>query len=92
MVTDMEIARIETAAMGKITYKVVKNIEMGVDVYGVRIESNLFDRPEEATVQSVTVSEEKINRLLDLCIEHTVLPSTLQDVVEDFIIADEITL
>jgi hypothetical protein len=92
MITDMVTTRVETAAMGKITYKIVKNIEMGVDVYGITIESNLFDRAEEAIVQSVTVSEEKINRLFDLCIEHTVLPSTLQDVVEDFIIADEITL
>ncbi|MDR0943984.1 MAG: DUF6514 family protein [Ruminococcus sp.] len=89
MVVDMEIVRSERAAMGKIEYKVVKNIEMGVDVYGIKIESNLFDRPEEATVSSVTVSPEKINRLFDLCIEHTVLPSTLQDIVEDFIISDE---
>lgn len=87
----MEITREETAAMGKITYKAVKSFEMGVDVYGIKIESTLFDRPEEHIVLNVTVSEEKINRLMDLCIEHTVLPSTLQDVVEDFIISEEIT-
>jgi hypothetical protein len=91
MIIDMEITRSETAAMGRITYEVVKSFEMGVDIFGLKIKSNLFDRPEEHIVSNITVSEEKINRLLNLCVEHTVLPSTLQDVVEDFIISDEIT-
>jgi hypothetical protein len=65
-------------------------LEQGIIVYGIKIESCLFGISEEKLVTDITVDLHTIDRLYNLCIEHVVLPSTLQDVCEDFIVSEAI--
>jgi hypothetical protein len=89
MVINMEIIRSHTLAQGRLTYQMFKSMETGIAVYGMKILSTLFEKTEEHVVSDITVDAVAANRLFDLCVEHSVLPSSLQDIVEDFIISDE---
>lgn len=88
MMIKMEIVKTATLAGGRLVYQTFKNMQSGITVYGIKISSTLFSAPEEHIVSDVTVNPDTINILFDLCVENAVLPSTLQDIVEDFIICD----
>jgi hypothetical protein len=90
MVIKMEIIKAATLAQNRLTYQIVKSVESGIAVYGIKIVSTLFDSTEEHLVSDVTVDRGTIDRLFDLCVEHAVLPSSLQDICEDFIVAEAI--
>jgi hypothetical protein len=92
MVMDMEITKQATLAGGRLIYRTFKTFEHGITVFGISVTSNLFETPEEDIISDVTVSEATIDRLFDLCVEHSVLPSSLRDIVEDFIISEEVTV
>jgi hypothetical protein len=88
MVVEMEIIRSESYAQGRLTYEIVKTFEMGVPTFGIKIVSDLFGRREEHFVTNITLEESVITALYELCTKNTVLPSTLREIVEDFIISD----
>jgi hypothetical protein len=90
MVIKMEIIKAAALAQKRLTYQIVKTNETGITVYGIKIVSTLFDITEEHLVTDVTVDFDTITRLFNLCVEHAVLPSTLQDICEDFIVAEAI--
>jgi hypothetical protein len=91
MVIKMEIIESVTTAQGKLTYQLIKSVRMGLSVYGIKITNDLFAHSEECLVSDVTCDEKAGRRLLNLCIENTVLPVTLQNICEDFIISDELS-
>jgi hypothetical protein len=86
----MEVMLSQNLAQGRLTYQTLKTDELGVKVFGIKIISRLFDSLEEEIVTNVTVDEGEINKLFDLCVRNVVLPSTLRDIVEDFIIRDDV--
>jgi len=51
--------------------------------YGVRIDC---DNGETASVRGITLSQSRIQVLMDMVLRNTVTPSTLRDVVEDWIL------
>jgi hypothetical protein len=91
MVMNSEIIRTESIAQGKLTYEIIKTVETGIPVYGIRIASKLFDKTEENLVTNITVNIKTAETLFNLCIANTVLPSSLLDITEDFIISDEMS-
>jgi hypothetical protein len=90
MLLKMEIVKEATLAQHRLSYQAVKTYEMGIAVYGMKIVSDLFGHREECLVSDVTVDIDAINRLFDLCVEHSVLPSTLVDICEDFVVAEAV--
>ncbi|MDR0903666.1 MAG: DUF6514 family protein [Ruminococcus sp.] len=88
MVVEMEIIRSESYAQGRLTYEIVKTFEMGVPVFGMKIVSNLFGKREEHLVSNITLDESTITTLFETCTKNIVLPSSLREIVEDFIISD----
>jgi hypothetical protein len=88
MVIKMEIVSTLTAAQGKLTYQIIKSVHMGVTVYGIKVINELFNKTEECLVSDVTCDKDAADRLLSLCAENAVLPITLQNVCEDFIVTD----
>ncbi|MDR0947797.1 MAG: DUF6514 family protein [Ruminococcus sp.] len=88
MVFKMEIVKTTTAAQGKLSYQLIKSVHMGVTVYGIKVINDLFNKTEECLVSDVTCEESAALKLLDLCADNAVLPITLQNVCEDFIVSD----
>ena len=74
----------------KLVYRLIKNtksIDGQVnDVYGIEVESSLFSDKEIARVEDVTTKIDLAKELFEIIVDNAVLPSSLKDIVEDFIV------
>lgn len=74
----------------KLVYRLIKNtksIDGQVnDVYGIEVESSLFDNLEIARVEDVTTKLDFAQELLEIIADNAVLPTSLKDIIEDFIV------
>lgn len=74
----------------KLKYRLIKNtrsIDGQVnDVYGIEVESSLFDNLEIARVEDVTTKLEFAQELLETIADNAVLPTSLKEIIEDFIV------
>lgn len=53
--------------------------------YGVQITSVREDQPDIRAIPNITTSTQRIDELMELLVKHVVTPTTLQDVVEDWL-------
>lgn len=81
-----EIVREISIAENKLTYRITSELNLcGVKLYGVETTSSLFGKNETASVNDVSSEYEFTERLLELLADNTVLPSTLQETVEEYV-------
>ncbi|MDR0930934.1 MAG: DUF6514 family protein [Clostridiales bacterium] len=84
----------------RLEYFILKtNVEvdgMNVTVYGLEVVKKQMDREvlhtETKTIKNITVSYKQIEQIAELMAMHLVTPITLQDVVEDIIVEQNISL
>lgn len=83
---------IDKIAVGnsKLVYTLIKNtitIDGQInDVYGIEAECSLFGNKESARVQDVTTNLDLAKEIFDIIADNAVLPVSLKDIIEDFIV------
>lgn len=80
------VKRIETAK-GKLIYVIFSTTVNGKIEYGIQVTSKIFESTEIASVSRITSDLEFAEKLLALLADNLVLPSTLSEVVEDYVAA-----
>lgn len=80
------VKRIETAK-GKVIYVIFSTTVNGKIEYGIQVTSKIFESTEIASVSRITSDLEFAEKLLALLADNLVLPSTLSEVVEDYVAA-----
>ena len=81
------INTIETAN-GKLLYTLFSEEAEGTERYGITAMSKIFGDEESATVKDITSDIVSAERLACLLADNIVLPSTLSEVVEEYIAAE----
>lgn len=81
IITKVEVAR------GKITYTLFCEAVRGTSSYGITVRSEIFGDVEESTVKDISSEKDFSQKLLFLLADNLVLPSTLDEVVEEYIAA-----
>lgn len=83
----MKIIEKVEAAKNKVTYTLFsESADSGV-TYGISVRSELFGEPEEASVKDITSEHSFAEKLLFTLADNLVLPSTLDEIVEEYIAA-----
>jgi len=80
------ISKVETAR-GRVTYTLFSEPINNTAMYGIDVSSKLFGSPETASVRDITADCAFAEKLLYLLADNLVLPSTLGEVVEEYISA-----
>ncbi len=75
------------AARGKITYTLFCDAAGGTSSYGITVRSEIFGDVEESTVKDISSEKDFSQKLLFVLADNLVLPSTLDEVVEEYIAA-----
>lgn len=84
----MNIVTTVEAARGKIRYILFRDsTESGMYSYGITVSSEIFGDAEESTVKDISSEKEFTLKLLFLLADNLVLPSTLDEVVEEYLAA-----
>lgn len=81
------INTIETAK-GKLLYTLFSEESDGTERYGITAMSKIFGDEETATVRDITTDHISAEKLAVLLADNLVLPSTLSEVVEEYIAAE----
>lgn len=82
------VTRAETAK-GKVVYTLFSepSADSEKDTYGITVRSELFGEPEEASVKDITTRREQAEKLLFVLADNLVLPSTLGEIIEEYVSA-----
>lgn len=85
----MNIVTKTETAKGKVVYTLFSepSADPEKDTYGIAVRSELFGEPEEAAVKDITTQRESAEKLLFTLADNLVLPSTLGEVVEEYVSA-----
>ncbi len=86
----MNIVTKAETAKGKVVYTLFREPSANSenkDTYGIAVRSELFGEPEEASVKDITTQREPAEKLLFTLADNLVLPSTLGEVVEEYVSA-----
>lgn len=85
----MNIVTKAETAKGKVVYTLFSepSADAEKDTYGIAVRSELFGEPEEASVKDITTQREPAEKLLFTLADNLVLPSTLGEVVEEYVSA-----
>lgn len=75
-------------ARGKLRYTLFSEEIQGGERYGITIMSKIFGDEESATVRDITSKHSFADRLAFILADNLVLPSTLSEVVEEYIAAE----
>lgn len=75
------------AAKGKLVYTLFSEEQNGSEVYGITVVSSIFGDEETATVRDMTSELPFAERLIAVLADNVVLPSTLKEVVEEYVTA-----
>lgn len=85
-----EIVNELSVGNSKLVYRLIKNtksIDGEVnDVYGIEVECSLFGSREISRVEDVTTKLDLATELFEVIADNAVLPSSLKDIIEDFIV------
>ncbi len=81
---------VETAK-GKLTYTVFSEETDGSEHYGIAVSSGIFGETETAAVHDITTDIGFAEELVFLLADNLVLPSTLSEVVQEYI-AEKFTI
>ncbi|MDE5577892.1 MAG: hypothetical protein K2J11_10950 [Oscillospiraceae bacterium] len=80
------ITKVETAR-GRAAYVLFSETTDSGEKYGITVRSELFKAPEEATVRDITSEREFAEKLLFVLADNLVLPSTADEVIEEYVAA-----
>ncbi len=80
------ITQIETAR-GKVVYELFSETTESTVRYGIKVRSDLFGETEEAVVKDITSELDFARKLLFMLADNLVLPSTADEVIEEFLAA-----
>lgn len=80
------ITKVETAR-GRAEYVLFSETTDSGEKYGITVRSELFKAPEEATVRDITSEREFAEKLLFVLADNLVLPSTADEVIEEYVAA-----
>ncbi len=80
------ISTVETAN-GKLVYTLFSEPAEDSERYGITVLSRIFGDTETATVRDITADCGSAEKLMFLLADNTVLPSTLSEVVEEYVSA-----
>lgn len=72
-------------AKGKLTYTVFSEERDGSERYGIAVSSGIFGETETASVHDITTDISFAEGLASLLADNLVLPSTLSEVVEEYL-------
>lgn len=75
------------AARGRVVYALFSETTNGKTRYGITVRSELFRIAEEAVVKDISSEREFAERLLFILADSLVLPSTADEVIEEYIAA-----
>ncbi len=79
------IATIETAR-GRLCYTLFSTSNNGSEHYGITVKSTLFDN-ETSAVEDISTDIDFVRRLMNILADNTVLPSTFNEIVEEYVAA-----
>lgn len=80
------ITKVETAR-GRVVYTLFSEKSDDGERYGITVRSELFRNAEEAVVKDISSEREFAERLLFTLADNLVLPSTADEVIEEYIAA-----
>ena len=80
------ITKVETAR-GRVVYTLFSEKSDVGERYGIAVRSELFRNAEEAVVKDISSEREFAERLLFTLADNLVLPSTADEVIEEYIAA-----
>ncbi|MBD5139331.1 MAG: hypothetical protein K2N60_10730 [Oscillospiraceae bacterium] len=80
------ITKVETAR-GRVVYTLFSEKSDVGERYGITVRSELFRNAEEAVVKDISSEREFAERLLFTLADNLVLPSTADEVIEEYIAA-----
>ena len=80
------ITKVETAR-GRVVYTLFSEKSDVGERYGITVRSELFRNTEEAVVKDISSEREFAERLLFTLADNLVLPSTADEVIEEYIAA-----
>lgn len=80
------ITQVETAR-GKVVYALFSETKDGTLRYGIKVRSELFRTADEASVEDITSEFSFAERLLFMLADNLVLPSTVDEVIEEYLAA-----
>ncbi|MCX4255367.1 MAG: DUF6514 family protein [Oscillospiraceae bacterium] len=80
------ITQTETAR-GKVVYELFSETTESTVRYGIKVRSDLFGETEEAVVKDITSELDFARKLLFMLADNLVLPSTADEVIEEFLAA-----
>ena len=72
-------------AQGRITYYLTETNIDGEQTYGIKVATTLFGGLETEHIKNITSNYDYTEELFYLLADNTVLPSTLREVVEEYI-------
>lgn len=75
------------AARGKVVYALFSETKDGTLRYGIKVRSELFRAAEETSVKDITSELGFAERLLFTLADNLVLPSTADEVIEEYLAA-----
>lgn len=75
------------AARGRVVYALFSETKDGTERYGITVRSELFRVAEEAAVRDITSEYDFAERLLFILADNLVLPSTADEVIEEYLAA-----
>lgn len=80
------ITKVETAR-GRVVYTLFSEKSGAGERYGITVRSELFRNAEEAVVKDISSEREFAEKLLFTLADNLVLPSTADEVIEEYIAA-----
>ncbi len=80
------IEKIESAK-GRVTYTLFSEPSNNMAAYGINVCTELFGESETASIRDITSDSAFAKKLLYLLADNLVLPSTLDEVVEEYLAA-----
>ena len=80
------ITQTETAR-GKVVYELFSETTESTVRYGIKVRSDRFGETEEAVVKDITSELDFARKLLFMLADNLVLPSTADEVIEEFLAA-----
>lgn len=78
---------IETAK-GKLNYTLFSEENNGTETYGITVMSSVFGENESSTVKDITSDREFAEKIMYVLADNLVLPSTLSEIVEEYVAAE----
>lgn len=84
----MEAVTEMTIAGGRLIYRLTEeNNDMSVKSYGISISTTLFGAEETEAVKDISTEKSFVETLMSVLADNIVLPSTLKEIVGDYVAA-----